>query len=244
LEKATLVFLLDDSAGDWPEADETPEQQTGLKRFRDHLSTRHLVGLFTTCEELERKVFASLATLGAMPSTPLDPKSEDKMFELLESSDLAARARARRRLVDMGSAAYAAHLRRKLRRGRETPEQRTDDVRELAEIESRNHTVMPILRDLLDAEDSSTLAAVLYEFAQRGLQGKPVDDDDIRAILKHATHESDDVRREVAHSMWKFLPRKTSLLEEMSEVLNKLGRDSNIHVQQTAWYSLRQVRKA
>jgi hypothetical protein len=242
-EKAILVFLLDDSAADWPEADETPDQQTALKRFREHLSTAHLIAPFASCEELERKVFASLANLDVTPSTPYDPKSEDKLFELLESTDSAARARARRRLVDMGSPAYAAHLRRQLRRGHETSDQRTADVRELAEIESRNHRVMSILRDLLNAEDPSTLAAVVFEFAQRGLQSKPVNDDDIRAILKLGAHESGDVRREVGHSMWKFLPRSQQLLNEMREVLAELVRDPKTDVQQTAMYSLRKVRE-
>lgn len=243
-EKQILVFLLDDSAPEWPEADETPEPQAALKKFRERLSTApHLNAPFASCDELERKVFASLANLDATPSTPYDPKDEDKLFEILESTDSTARARARRRLVDMGSAAYAAHLRRQLRRGHETSEQRTVDVRELAEIESRNHRVIPILRDLLNADDPSTLAAVVFEFAQRGLQGKPVNDDDIRAILKLGAHGSGDVRREVGHSMWKFLPRSQQLLDEMKDVLAKLVGDPNTDVQQTAMYSLRKVRE-
>jgi hypothetical protein len=242
-EKPILVFLLADSAAEWPQADEAPELQSALKTFREHLSRMHLLAPFVSCDELERKVFASLANLDAASSTPYDPKSEDKLFELLERTDSATNARARRRLVDMGSPAYAAHLRRQLRRGHETAEQSTIDVRELAEIESRNHRVMPILRDLLHAEDPATLAAVVFEFAQRGLQKKPVNDDDIRAILKLGIHESKDVRREVGHSLWKFLPRSQQLLEEMMDVLGELVRDPDPDVQQTSMYSLRKVRE-
>jgi hypothetical protein len=238
--KSILIFVLQDSAAHWPEVDETVKQRAALKEFRDKLLKDHMCALFASCDALERKVFASLANLNAAPSTPYDQTREDKMFDLLGGTDTTTIARARRQLVDMGSAAYA-ELRRRLRRGQAKPEERNEDVRELAEIENKNNQVMPILRDLLEAEDPATLAAVVWEFAQRGLQKKPVSDDDIRAILKLGMHPSDDVRREVGHAMWKFLPRPQELRDEMMRVLLPLGREKNISIQQTANYSIRQI---
>jgi hypothetical protein len=239
--KPILIFVLQDSAECWPEVGETEEQQVALKEFRERLLKEQMCASFESCDVLERKIFASLANLNAAPSTPYDHAREDQMFDLLGGTDKATKARARRQLVDMGSAAYAAELRRRLRRGRAEPEERTEDVRELAEIENKNHQVTPILRDLLEAEDPATLAAVVWEFAQRGLQKKPVSDDDIRAILKLGTHPSDDVRREVGHAMWKFLPRPQELRDEMIEVLLPLGREENLSIQRTANYSIRQI---
>jgi hypothetical protein len=240
--KAILIFVLQDSAANWPEVDQTDEQQVALKAFREHLLKAHMCAFFDSCDALERKVFASLANLNAAPSTPYDQNREDEMFCLLRNNDTTIIARARRQLVDMGSAAYAAELRQRLRRGHAKSEERTEDVRELAEIENKNNRVMPILRDLLEAQDPATLAAVVWEFAQRGLQQKPVSDDDIRAILKLGTHPSDDVRREVGHAMWKFLPRPQELMDEMTRVLLPLGREQNLSIQQTANYSLRRIR--
>jgi HEAT repeat protein len=241
-EKEILIFLLDDSAPGWPEADEAPDRQVTLKRFREHLSTAHLPAIFSSCKELAIKVVVSLVNLGSTATTLCDPQSEEQTFKLLQSGDAATRVRARRRLVDMGSAAYAFLLRQDLRNGHGTPEQRTNDVRDLADIENRNQRVMPILRDLLRAEDPTTMAAVVFEFAQRGLQGKRVTDEDVRAIIKLFTHEDRVVRREAAHSMWKFLPRSEPMLLEMRVALAELGSsDPNEDVQRCAGYSARRI---
>lgn len=243
--KPILAFVLDADVSDWPEtAAETSAHQAALQKFREDLSTTFLAGRFSSCDKLAIKVIAALANLGATPSTLYDPEREDRLLDLLQSTDSATRTRARRGLVDMGSAAYAAQLRRQLRSGRRTSDERSADVRELAEIESRNHRVMPILRDLFNSDDPSTLAAVVFEFAQRALQRKSVGDDDVLAILKLGGHESADVRREVAHSMWKFLPRPRQVLEKMRVSLDKLAGDPNRDVSATAMFSLSKVHRA
>ena len=97
---------------------------------------------------------------------------------------------------------------------------------------------MPILRDLLKADDPATQAAVVFEFAQRGLRSKPVSDDDVRAMLALSSSKSADVRREVGHAMWKFLPRSEDVKQAMRERLIELARDEDKAVRDTSTYSL------
>ena len=242
--KTILIFVLNTDVPDWHEDPaETPEQQAALQKFREELSTAFLLAQFSSCDQLALRVIAALANLGTTATT-YDPLREDKLLELSRSEDDATRIRAQRGLVDMGSGAYAAELRQRLRRGHATPAQRTVDVRELAEIEARNHRVIRILGDLLTAGDPATLEAVVFEFAQRAWQKKPVSDDDVRAILKLAKHESPGVRREVGHSMWKFLPRSREVRDEMWLVLNELIGDPDSDVRQVSMFSMSKVNRA
>jgi hypothetical protein len=243
-EKDILVFLLDDGAAGWSEPEDEPaDRKAQLAKLREELSKKFLSARFASCDELAIKVIAALAKLGAPPVTAPDFEREDQLLRLVRSDDLATRSRAGQALVDMGSAAYAALLRAHLREGRDSQDRRSADIRELAQIEEQNHRVMPILRDLLKADDPATKAAVVFEFAQRALRSKPVSDEDIRVILALSSSESADVRREVGHAMWKFLPRSEDLKQVMRERLIELGRDADNAVRQTSAYSLRRVNR-
>ena len=244
-EKDTLVFLLDEEAAGWDEPEDEPaERKMQLAKLREELSTKLLAGRFASCDELAIKVIAALANLDTPPMTTSDAGREDQLLRLVHSDDLATRSRARRALVDTGSAAFAALLRARLRKGHDTQERRSADVRELAQIEERNYRVMPILRDLLKADDPATKAAVVFEFAQRALRSKPVSDEDVRVILALSNSDRADVRREVGHAMWKFLPRSEDVKQAMRERLIELVRDADDAVRQTSSYSLRRVNQA
>jgi hypothetical protein len=241
-KKDILVFLLDEDASGWSEPEDEPaDAKARLAKLRAELSEKFLAARFSSCDELAIKVIAALANLGAPPVTAPDFEREDQLLRLVRSDDAGTRSRAGRALVDMGSAAYAALLRARLREGRETQEGRSADVRELAQIEEQNHRVMPILCDLLKADDPATQAAVVFEFAQRALRSKPVSDDDVRVILALSSSNSTDVKREVGHAMWKFLPRNDDVKQAMRERLIELVRDADNAVRQTSSYSLRRL---
>jgi hypothetical protein len=246
-EKEILIFLLNDEAPGWKEPnDELPAKQARLATLREELSTRHLAARFSNCNDLELEVIAALANAGKAPMTPLDVEREDNLLQLVAAKDRTTRDRAARGLVEMGSAAYAARLRARLKRGHARRlRSRQDDVRELAQIESMNHRVMPMLRDLFQADDPLTRAAVVYEFAQRALAGKPVTDEDVLTILAFSNDKNAEVRREVAHSLWKFLPRSSDgVRREMRTRLILLVRDEDEGVRATASYSLKRLEQS
>lgn len=205
-EKDTLVFLLDEEAAGWDEPEDEPaERKMQLAKLREELLTKLLAGRFASCDELAIKVIAALANLDTPPMTTSDAGREDQLLRLVHSDDLATRSRARRALVHTGSAAFAALLRARLRKGHDTQERRSADVRELAQIEERNYRVMPILRDLLKVIprprrrwcSSRAARAALEAGLRRGRSGHPGTFEQL-TVCGH-------VRREVGHAMWKFL---------------------------------------
>jgi hypothetical protein len=241
-DKEILLFVIDEDARGWSEPeDEPPERKAQLARLREEASVKFLPGRFSSCQELAVKAIAALANLGAPGSTAADPLREDQLLRRVLANDPATLARSEQALVDMGSAAYAALLRARLREGQASQEQRTAQVKQLAEVEQQNHRVMPILRDLLGAADPSTRAAVVFEFAQRALRSQRVTDEDVLAITALYADVSADVRREVGHAMWKFLPRGDALREVMRDRLMMLIRDSDRAVRDTSSYSLRRL---
>jgi hypothetical protein len=241
-DKEILLFVIDEDARGWSEPeDEPPERKAQLARLREEASVKFLPGRFSSCQELAVKAIAALANLGAPGSTAADPLREDQLLRRVLANDPATLARSEQALVDMGSAAYAALLRARLREGQASQEQRTAQVKQLAEVEQQNHRVMPILRDLLGAADPSTRAAVVFEFAQRALRSQRVTDEDVLAIIALYTDVSADVRREVGHAMWKFLPRGDALREVMRDRLMMLIRESDRAVRDTSSYSLRRL---
>jgi len=243
-DKEILLFVLDEDAKGWSEPDdEPPEHKAHLARLRAEASAMFLAARFASCQELAIKAIAALACLGAPASTAADPAREDQLLRRVLANDPATLAQSVQALVDMGSAAYAALLRARLREGRASQEQRTAQVEQLAEVEQRNHRVMPILRDLLGAADPSTRAAVVFEFAQRALRSQRVTDEDVLAILAKSTDASADVRREVGHAIWKFLPRGDAVRDAMRETLKVLIADPDRAVRDTSSYSLSKLKR-
>lgn len=237
--KEILLFLLDEDAKGWSEPDdEPPERKAQLAQLRQDMSANFTAARFASCQELAIKAIAGLANLDASGVTASDPTREDHLLRRVLANDPATLSQSEQALVDMGSAAYAALLRARLREGQASQEQRTAQVVQLAAIEQRNHRVMPILRDLLEAGDPSTRAAVVFEFAQRALRSQRVTDEDVHAILALSSDASADVRREVGHAMWKFLPRSDAVKDAMREKLVLLIGDMDNGVRQTSSYSL------
>ena len=241
--KEILVFLLDEDAEGWTEPEaELAERKVQLATLREELSIDFLAARFVSCNELTIKVIAGLANLDAPRVTPADVKREDDLLQRVLAADPATVSQSEQALVDMGSAAYAALLRARLRQGCRSQESATADVGQLATIEQQNHRVMPILRDLLGADYPATQVAVVFKIAQRALAGQRVADEDVRAILALSSDESTEVRREVGHAMWKFLPRDGAIEKEMLKKLTILARfDSDKTVREVAGYSLHKV---
>lgn len=243
--KEILVFLLDDDAVGWPESEpEPPARREQLAALRQELSDDFLAARFASCEELSVKVIAALANLAAPAPTPADAQREDELLQRVLDADAATVSQSEQALVDMGSAAYAALLRKRLRTGRGSQTRRMTELGQLAAIAQQNHRTLPILRDLLGADDPAVRAAVVFRFAQRALAGQQASDDDIRALLALATDDSSHVRREVGHAMWKFLPRDGAVRDEMLEALTALTRfDEDETVRKVAGYSLQRVQR-
>lgn len=244
LDKEMLLFVLDEDANGWSEPhDDPPERKARLAQLRAEASAKSLAARFASCQELVIKAIAALANLGAPTTTAVDPVREDELLRRVLAKEAATLAQSEAALVDMGSTAYAALLRARLREGQATQEQRTVQVKQLVGIEQRNHRVTPILRDLLGAADPSTRAAVVFEFAQRALRNQRVADEDVLAILALHTDASADVRREVGHAMWKFLPRGDALMKSMRDGLMALIGDPDSAVRATSSYSLSRLNR-
>jgi hypothetical protein len=241
--KVILIFLLEEDAQGWSEPEAEPaEHKTQLANLREELSKEFLPAKFSSCDELALKVISALANLNAPRQTLADAEREDDLLGRVRANDGATVSQSEQALVNMGSAAYAALLRERLRKGRKTPRQRMQEVEQLAAIAQRNYGVMPILRNLLGAEDPATRAAVVFKIAEHASMFERITDDDVRAILALSSDGSTDVRREVGHAMWKFLPREEAVKNEMVNKLITLARlDPDEGVRKVAGYSLSRV---
>ena len=185
-----------------------------------------------------------VANLDAPHLTPADAKREDDLLQRVLAKDPATVSQSEQALVDMGSAAYAASLRQQLRKGRGSQKRRMAEVGQLAAIERQNHLLMPILTNLLGADDPQTRAADAFQTCRtrtrRSAAGRQRGSHHARLVIRR---EQGCQRREIGHAMWKFLPL-TAIVKEMQDKLIQLARfDPDEAVREVAGYSLRRVQQ-
>ena len=243
-KKDLLLFLLRDDVPRWPASDaESSDKRSRLYAIRTEMTDgrRVMPAYFSSCNDLALRVTAAIANLAGPRRTPLDLEREEMLFKLIDSKDEDARRGAAQALVDMGSTLYAVHLRQQLARRRLSKQKRIDGLQHLLEIQSRNGSVMPLLRHLLRHDDAVVRSEMVREIGQRALAGQIVDADAVRAVLSLCDDQDVLVRREVAHAIWK-LPNLRQLRKEVDACLAKLSHDEDHAVTQMTAYSIRRLR--
>jgi Domain of unknown function (DUF4062) len=236
--KDILVFLLDDNAKDWPQIDdESVDSKKKLAELINKLKGgTFMFSYFSTCHDLVVNVIASLANLLYPVTIPIDYERENKLLGLLNNNDLITQSRAKEELIAMGSTRFAAKLLLELDKSELNDQQLLNNLESLTRIGNQGGSIMPLLQSLLKNANPLIRAWVIAAIGKEGNAGKQIDIDTVNSILNLYKDSSANVRKEVAHAIYK-LPYNPEIKEKMIVCLSKLGRDEDQNVVETAMYS-------
>lgn len=225
-ERPILCFLLDESVTDWPTDPQGAERLDALKR---EITEHYLVATFSTPDNLATEVAVAVTRAVEGRRTPHDLVREHRLMrEWREGATRFDRVRAADALTNMGSRRYAAALKELL----VAPGTKADVdhvahyLTALFAVASNSDEVMPVIADLLTAEDADRRLWAIFHVGEFGLRGRPVP----RAVLMSVMQRRDDpvpaVRAELAHTLEK-LRLDADEVPEIRTTLLTLARDGD-----------------
>lgn len=202
--KDVLCFLLDEKI-DWPaEFVDQGIAADKLQSLRNEISENYLAGFFSTPDELATKVSAAIVKTLKLGTTPIDIEREHRLMkEWRTGKTRADRTRARQALINMGSPRYAAAIKDLLLEA-EDVEDIASYLEELLQLSVNSRHAMPILVDLLHANETSTRRFAVFHIGELGLRGKEIPQDIVRKLLELQVDANSTVRAELAHTLGKI----------------------------------------
>jgi hypothetical protein len=202
--KDVLCFLLDEK-DDWPaEFVDTGIAAVKLQSLRDEISEKYLAGFFSTPDELATKVSAAIVKTLKLGTTPIDVEREHRLMkEWRKGKTRADRTRARQALTNMGSSRYAAAIKDLLLETKDV-EDIASYLEELLQLSVNSRHAMPILVDLLHADETATRRFAVFHIGELGLRGKEIPQDIVRMLLELQVDANSVVRAELAHTLGKI----------------------------------------
>jgi hypothetical protein len=242
--KDILCFLLREDV-EWPdEFVDKGEAAEKLKALRNEISEKYLVDFFSNPDELATKVSVAIVRALTIGTTPVDVERENRLMkEWRHGKRRADRVRARQALFNMGSPRYTEAIKDLLLEAK-----KADDVEEIAlymeellTLSVNSRQTMPILVDLLHADDETRVFAV-FNIGELGLRGKEIQPEVVLELMRLVEDPSSDVRAQLAHTLGKIYHFRISL-PAVRACLERLARDSDEEVRKKAEESKNSLRE-
>lgn len=228
-ERPVLCFL-SDGAED--------ERLAALKR---EIEEHYLIARFDSPDELATEVAVAVTRTLEWGRTPLDLAREHRLVnEWRSATTRREHTRARAALANMGSPRYAAALKDLLLEAdaNNDSEAISDHLDALLSVAQNSDEVMPVIAELLEAQDVERRVAAVFQIGELGLRGRSPPSAVLSALLERAADPEPAVRAELAHTLGK-LDVESDFDEPVAATLQVLAQDPVEGVRMRAAESLR-----
>jgi Domain of unknown function (DUF4062)/HEAT repeats len=212
-----------------------------LAALKREIEERYLIARFQSPDELATEVAVAVTRTLEWGRTPLDLAREHRLInEWRSGATRRERMRARAALANMGSPRYAAALKDLLLQANadHDVEAIADHLDALLTLAQNSDEVMPVIAELLEAQDVDRRVAAVFQIGELGLRGRPPPCVVLSSLLTRAADPEPAVRAELAHTLGK-LEVEPDQRERVAAALEVLAQDRVEAVRTRAVQSLR-----